>query len=39
MKMKEPAILNGFGEGFDEVAWDIQNLELREAANGIGKGV
>lgn len=31
----EPAIFNCFGKVFDEVARDIQNLELIEAANGI----
>lgn len=33
-----PAILYCFGKVFDKVAGDIQNLELREAANGIWEG-
>ena len=31
-----PAIPDGFREEFNEVSGDIQNLELREAANGVG---
>lgn len=34
----EPAIVNGFGEGFDEVAGDIQEFELWEAAYGVWEG-
>lgn len=33
----EPAIFNCFGKVFDEVARDIQNLELGKATNGVGK--